>query len=160
MESIFSCFSSLYMSGNFLSEMEVIQKTPFSILQLTRGLAMIESLNTKAICLPVALSVSFAHLFILYLLICPLIVYFSEQSVSSLRKMKSLVVTIGFLEILSVCPDKCGTNRFPDIYSGWLGSMARKKNRPVFPNIFCFIHSNNFVESDLSHFYFFRKGIK
>ena len=106
MESIFSCFSSLYMSGNFLSEMEVIQKTPFSILQLTRSLAMIESLNTKAICLPVALSVSFAHLFILYLLICPLIVYFSEQSVSSLRKMKSLVVTIGSLEILSVCSDK------------------------------------------------------
>ena len=136
MESIFSCFSSLYMSGNFLSEMEVIQKTPFSILQLTRSLAMIESLNTKAICLPVALSVSFAHLFILYLLICPLIVYFSEQSVSSLRKMKSLVVTIGFLEILSVCPDKMWYQPFSRHLFRLVREYGKKEKQTSIPKYF------------------------
>lgn len=136
MESIFSCFSSLYMSGNFLSEMEVIQKTPFSILQLTRGLAMIESLNTKAICLPVALSVSFAHLFILYLLICPLIVYFSEQSVSSLRKMKSLVVTIGSLEILSVCSDKMCYQPFSRYLFRLVREYGKKEKQTSIPKYF------------------------
>lgn len=136
MESIFSCFSSLYMSGNFLSEMEVIQKTPFSILQLTRGLAMIESLNTKAICLPVALSVSFAHLFILYLLICPLIVYFSEQSVSSLRKMKSLVVTIGSLEILSVCSDKMWYQLFSRYLFRLVREYGKKEKQTSIPKYF------------------------
>jgi hypothetical protein len=47
------------MSGSFSSRTEVIWKAPLSMLQLTRGLVMTESLNMKAICLPVSPFFSF-----------------------------------------------------------------------------------------------------
>ena len=64
--------------ANTIANKEIIMNVPLSILQLTCGAVIMESLNTNAIFSPIDFSVSSAHLFSLCLLICPLIAYFPK----------------------------------------------------------------------------------